>query len=114
MNRYLAIGFVVGLVAFSGLFWAAGAYGKTTSPKLRTPSTECSWSSNGQEIVIDGYRYICTCERVAAINEIWCTLINLGPVENETRKTRVVKKHPKKPVAVKPRYGISTGALNHA
>lgn len=57
-------------------------------------SDGCSWHENGQTVEIAGVKYVCRCERVQAINEVWCTLVRVGPAQiHRPRKPRLVVRY---------------------
>ena len=105
--RGILLGALVGLVLW--LVAAVIVVGVShAKPIVKTPSSApCTWRLNGH--IIDGK--LCSCERVThadGSSSIHCEWEEVA----ELRRP-VVKVKPKKP-AVKPRFGISTGALSHA
>lgn len=94
------------LILVLSLIVAPAAFAKDAAPTPRS-SVPCTWRTNGQ--IIDGK--LCSCERVSHADG--STSIHCEWEELAELRRPVAKKKPKKPVAVKPRYGISTGALSH-
>lgn len=87
MNRRLITAGVV-LVALSfGITAHANA-----SPTPSVATATCTWQTNGTIITQpDGTRLMCHCERVEAIDEVWCTFIDLG-AKAKPSKFRALKK----------------------
>lgn len=62
----------------------------------RAASDACTWQTNGETVTIDGVEYLCLCERVAAIDEIWCTWIRSTPEIRKARRAHRAVKRPAK------------------
>ena len=92
MRRLAPIVVLMCAVFAFGLLVAQIAQAGSSSPTPYVATATCTWQNNGDIITQpDGTRLLCHCERVEAIDEVWCSFIQLEAKAKPSRY-RVLKK----------------------